>query len=64
MCPGAHRAQILPGRVEPGATYTVLDVDGPGAVTHIWFAVADNEPMALNRVVLRMYSYGEAVPQR
>jgi hypothetical protein len=40
----------------------VLDVAGPGAITHIWFAVADNERMALKRVVLRMYWDDETTP--
>ncbi len=48
--------------VSPGATQTVLDTGGPGAVTHLWFAVADHEPVALKRVVLRMYWDGETMP--
>lgn len=40
----------------------MLDTDGPGAVTHIWMAVADNEPMSLKKVVLRMYWDNEVTP--
>jgi hypothetical protein len=48
--------------VEPGSTATVLNVDGPGAVTHIWFAIATDEPMGLKKVVLRMYWDNEKTP--
>ena len=49
-------------RVAPGETYTVLDVDGPGTIAHIWFTIADNEPYNLKRIVLRMYWDGETNP--
>jgi hypothetical protein len=48
--------------ISPGQTMTVLDVDGPGMVSHIWFTIDDNEPYALKRIVLRMYWDGEATP--
>src|SRR6185312_13818454 len=34
-------------QVAPGATFTVMDVDGPGTISHIWFTIADNEPYHL-----------------
>jgi Protein of unknown function (DUF2961) len=48
--------------VAPGATYTVLDADGPGLISHIWFAINDREPFHLKRIVLRIYWDGEATP--
>ncbi|MGB7190047.1 MAG: glycoside hydrolase family 172 protein [Acidobacteriaceae bacterium] len=48
--------------VAPGATQTVLDVDGPGTIAHIWFTIADNEAYNLKRIVLRMYWDGETDP--
>ena len=30
--------------VGPGQTLTVLDADGPGMISHIWFTIDDNEP--------------------
>ena len=48
--------------VAPGATQTVLDVDGPGLISHIWFTINDPEPYHLKRVVLRIYWDGEATP--
>jgi Protein of unknown function (DUF2961) len=48
--------------VAPGATYTVLDADGPGLISHIWFAISDRESFHLKRIVLRIYWDGEATP--
>ncbi len=48
--------------VAPGATYTVLDTDGPGVISHIWFTISDGEPYHLKRIVLRIYWDGEATP--
>ncbi len=41
--------------IAPGATLTILNVDGPGEITHIWLTMADYENYALKKVVLRMY---------
>jgi hypothetical protein len=41
--------------VNPGETLTLLDADGPGMISHIWFTIADNEPWHLKRIVLRIY---------
>ena len=49
-------------KVAPGTTETVLDVDGPGVVSHIWFTINDGEPYHLKRIVLRIYWDGEATP--
>src|SRR5665213_1305226 len=49
-------------RVESGATFTVLDTDGPGSISHIWFTISDNEAFHLKRIVLRIYWDGEATP--
>jgi Protein of unknown function (DUF2961) len=48
--------------VAPSATLTVLDTDGPGTISHIWFTIADGEPYNLKRIVLRMYWDGEESP--
>lgn len=49
-------------RIAPGGTLTVLDTDGPGMISHLWFTIADNEPYHLKRIVLRMYWDGESSP--
>jgi len=48
--------------VTPGQTLTLLDVDGPGMISHMWFTLADSEPFFLKRVVLRIYWDGEESP--
>ena len=48
--------------VAPGATYTVLDADGPAMISHIWFTIADDEPYNLKRIVLRIYWDNEKTP--
>lgn len=48
--------------VTPGQTMTVLDTDGPGMVSHIWFTINSPEPYHLKRIVLRMYWDGETNP--
>ncbi len=48
--------------IVPGQTFTVLDVDGPGLISHLWFTISDSEPYHLKRIVLRMYWDGEATP--
>lgn len=48
--------------VPPGETATVLDVDGPGMISHIWFTLNDNEPYALKKIVMRIYWDGERSP--
>jgi D-arabinan exo alpha-(1,3)/(1,5)-arabinofuranosidase (non-reducing end) len=49
-------------RVNPGETYTVLDENGPGEITHVWFTIADPELYHLKKIVLRMYWDNEATP--
>ena len=48
--------------VEPGATETVLNADGPGTISHLWFTIADQEAYHLKRIVLRIYWDGEQMP--
>ena len=49
-------------KVAPGATFTVMDADGPGTISHIWFTIADNEIYHLKKIVLRIYWDGEESP--
>jgi Protein of unknown function (DUF2961) len=49
-------------KVDPGETLTVLDADGPGLISHIWFTIASSEPYHLKRIVLRIYWDGEQTP--
>ncbi|HEX3118749.1 MAG TPA: glycoside hydrolase family 172 protein [Candidatus Acidoferrum sp.] len=49
-------------KIAPGEKLTVLDVDGPATLTHIWFTLATDENYHLKKIVLRMYWDGETTP--
>lgn len=51
--------------VEPGATVTMADMEGPGVIEHIWITVTDHtekDCFVLRDLVLRMYWDDEEVP--
>ena len=48
--------------VEPGQSATVLEVQGAGVVTHLWFTISSSDPMHLKNLVLRAWWDGEATP--
>jgi hypothetical protein len=48
--------------VDAGETLTLLDTDGPGLVSHLWFTIASPESYHLKRIVLRIYWDGEETP--
>lgn len=48
--------------VASGQTLTVLDENGPGQISHIWFTIADKEQYHLKQIVLRMYWDDEKTP--
>src|SRR5581483_11811152 len=48
--------------IPSGSTLTVLDIAGPGTISHIWFTLVSNEPFHLKKVVLRMYWDDEQSP--
>ena len=49
-------------QIPPGQTLTVLDVNGPGTLTHVWFTLSSREVTHLKKLVLRMYWDHEATP--
>ena len=49
-------------RLDAGATLTLMDADGPGELTHIWFTVASPEEYHLKKLVLRIYWDQESTP--
>lgn len=49
-------------RVEPGATFVLADIDGPGSIRHIWMTTRCYEPMYLRQLVIEMYWDGETNP--
>ena len=40
--------------IAPGQTLTLMDVNGSGRITHIWFTIASPSPEHLRELVLRM----------
>src|SRR5438876_242549 len=59
--PSGGNADFRP--IEPGGTLTVLDVDGPALLSHIWFTLYAPAPHHLKELVLRMYWDGEGTPR-
>jgi hypothetical protein len=49
-------------RILPGETLVMADVQGAGAITHIWLTVADNEYAWPRLVRLRVYYDGHKTP--
>jgi len=58
--PSGGNADFRP--IEPGGTLTVLDVDGPALLTHLWFTLYAPARHHLKELVLRMYWDGERTP--
>jgi hypothetical protein len=48
--------------VAPGQAATLLDVQGAGVVTHIWFTIDSRDPHHLKNLVLRAWWDGESSP--
>jgi len=48
--------------IPPGATLDLLDVNGPGVITHIWITIASPEDFHLKKLVLRMNWDSESSP--
>ncbi len=48
--------------IVPGGTLTLLDVDGPGMITHFWNTIAAFDPFCGRSVVLRIYYDGNERP--
>ena len=48
--------------IAPGETLTLMDVDGPGVLTHIWFTLWSREDYHLKKLVFRIYWDRETTP--
>lgn len=48
--------------VDAGASATLLDVQGAGVITHIWFTINSRDPLHLKNLVLRAWWDGESTP--
>ena len=54
-------ADYLP-ESKAGDVQKIVEVTGPGQITHIWLAVNTDDPLHLKRIVLRAYWDGEINP--
>ncbi|HIJ64686.1 MAG TPA: DUF2961 domain-containing protein [Candidatus Hydrogenedentes bacterium] len=48
--------------IGPGETHVMLDVDGPGTITHIYMTLVHPDPLDYRDTVIRMYWDGEETP--
>ena len=48
--------------MQPGETRTIAQIEGAGAITHIWITIASKDEKHLKNLVLRMYWDGENSP--
>jgi hypothetical protein len=48
--------------ISPGGTLTIAELEGPGAIAHIWFTIAHQARNYSRLMVLRMYWDGEEHP--
>lgn len=48
--------------IRPGETRTIAEMEGAGAITHIWMTVCTKDPNHLKNFVLRMFWDGEEAP--
>lgn len=58
---GRKGAPCIPD-IKPGQTQTLMDVDGPGVIRHIWITIPKRTPLMLRGLVLRAYWDGETEP--
>ncbi|UCH35664.1 MAG: DUF2961 domain-containing protein, partial [Armatimonadota bacterium] len=47
---------------DPGQMREIANIEGPGAITHLWFTMGAREPGFLRKVVIRMYWDDEKEP--
>ena len=48
--------------MQPGETRTIGEIEGAGAITHLWITIASPDSKHLKNIVLRMYWDGEKDP--
>ncbi len=48
--------------IAPGKKLTIFDVEGPGMVVRMWFAINSSDPYFLRRIVIRIYWDDESKP--
>lgn len=59
---GGRKGSPCIEKIPAGATETLMDVDGPGVIRHIWITIPDRSPNHLRNHILRMYWDSEKDP--
>jgi hypothetical protein len=49
-------------QIQPHATTTVAELQGPGEITHLWTTIASPDPNHLRDIVIRIYWEGNSYP--
>jgi len=57
----SHRASALP-TLRQGEWQTLLDIDGPGMITHLWFTFPPTDKMLGRRILMRIFWDDEPDP--
>ncbi|HOE66132.1 MAG TPA: DUF2961 domain-containing protein [Candidatus Hydrogenedentes bacterium] len=58
---GRKGSAFLPN-LEKGMTYAFAEIEGPGAIRHIWITVPKRYPHMLRNLILRFYWEGQETP--
>ena len=59
---GGNRDGMHDDPIMPGETRTIAEIEGEGAIAHIWCTLGSHERGYLRKLVLRMYWDGEETP--
>lgn len=49
-------------KFKKGERFVIADIEGPGAIRHIWITVENKKPVALRNMILRFYWDGQENP--
>ncbi len=49
-------------RIEPGATFSMAEIEGAGIIKHIWITIACEDPLIRKNLILRMTWDGQSHP--
>lgn len=59
---GGRKGRPCLPNLEKGMTYTFAEMEGPGAVRHLWITVPKRYPAMLRNLILRFYWDGQEAP--
>jgi hypothetical protein len=62
MAGGGRKGSPAIDVIRSGETVTLMDVEGPGVIRHMWFTIMERDPTMLRNLILRMYWDDSPVP--